>query len=79
MSLSFISSWLSVHGTILLTEYRLPFFVCTCVHIYLLMVVSEWIKECKHENIYESGELESNHVYNDSINHECMVGKQDRL
>ena len=41
--------------------------------------MSEWIKECRHENIYESGELESYHVYNDSINHECMVGKQDRL
>ena len=41
--------------------------------------MSEWIKECRHENIYESGELESYHVYNDSINHECMVGKKDRL
>lgn len=41
--------------------------------------MGEWIKECRHENICESRELESYDVCNDSINHECMVGKQDRL
>ena len=41
--------------------------------------MGEWMKECRHENMCESGELESYHAYNDSINYECTVGKHDRL
>lgn len=75
LQVSLASSCLSVHWSIWLTKYRFLFFVC----VYLIINGCEWMLECRHENICESWELESCHFYEDCVNHECLVDKQDRL